>query len=267
MTKDTLNSLIEMMAALRSPEQGCPWDKKQTFQSLTPHTLEETHEVIDAIEQSNYDDLKDELGDLLFQVVFYSQIAQEKKLFDLIDVINNLIEKMQRRHPHVFADQHFETEEELSLHWENIKTLEKNSAAVKPNSNSVLDNVPSSMPALSRAQKLQKRAAKTGFDWQCLNQVKDKISEELAELDAAIESKNQVEIEHELGDLILATVNLSRHLNVDAEQALRLANQRFKNRFQYIERHFHSNNKDISNSDLTELEALWQTAKAQLKDH
>ena len=267
MSKDILNSLIEMMAALRSPEHGCPWDKKQTYQSLTPHTLEETHEVIDAIEQNNFQNLKDELGDLLFQVVFYSQIASEEKLFNLEDVITNLVEKMQRRHPHVFADEHFETDEELSSHWEKIKTQEKQDSKTEPDYSSVLDNVPASMPALSRAQKLQKRAAKTGFDWHSIEQVKDKVNEELAELDAAVDANNQVEIEHEIGDIILASVSLARYLDVDAEQALRLANQRFTNRFQHIENHFRIKDEDIFDSDLTELEALWQTAKIELKDH
>ena len=265
MTDDALNRLIEMMAALRSPKQGCPWDKKQTYQSLTPHTLEETHEVIDAIEQEDYQNLKDELGDLLFQVVFYSQIAREEKRFDFIDVINNLVDKMHRRHPHVFADQKFETEAQLSSHWEKIKTLEKQINKTQPVCSSVLNNVPISMPALSRAQKLQKRAAKTGFDWQHFDQVKAKLHEELTELDTAIESKNRTEIEHEMGDIILAAVNLARHLDVDAEQALRLANQRFKNRFQYIENHFHGTDQKITEADLEELETLWQEAKFQLK--
>ena len=267
MSKQTLNSLIEMMAALRSPEHGCPWDKKQSYQSLTPYTLEETHEVIDAIEQKNYQDLKDELGDLLFQVVFYSQIASEENRFDLVDVIENLVEKMHRRHPHVFANEHFATDEALSEHWEKIKTRENQKKETKTGFTSVLENVPVSMPALSRAQKLQKRAAKSGFDWEHLIQVKEKLKEELTELDAAIESENACEIKHEIGDLILACTNLARHLDVDAEQALRLANHRFENRFQYIEKHFHTNNKKMTEAQLEELEDLWQSAKDFLKDN
>lgn len=261
MSDDALKNLMEMMSALRSPEKGCPWDKKQTYQSLTPHTLEETHEVIDAIEQNNFTNLKDELGDLLFQVVFYSQIAREQNRFDLLDVINNLVEKMHRRHPHVFADHHFDSEAELSSHWDNIKTAEKLANHTQPHSGSVLDNVPVSMPALSRAQKLQKRAAKTGFDWNNINLVKEKLHEELEELDVAIESGDQAEIEHEMGDLILTAVNLARHLDVDAEQALRLANQRFKKRFQHIENSFRISGKSMTDSGLNELEALWQAAK------
>lgn len=266
MHRDALRDLMEMMSALRSPDKGCPWDKKQTFQSLTPHTLEETHEVIDAIENENYENLKDELGDLLFQVVFYSQIASEQKLFNFVDVINNLVEKMQRRHPHVFADQHFDSEEDLSLHWENIKTLENRSVNPESDYVSVVDNVPAGMPALSRAQKLQKRAAKTGFDWNNINRVKEKLDEELDELGTAIASNNQAEIEHEIGDIIMNTVNLARHLHVDAEQALRLANQRFKNRFQYMENQLHADGKNIADSKLEELEELWQAAKLHLQD-
>ena len=264
MTEDALKNLMDMMTALRSPESGCPWDKKQTYQSLTPHTLEETHEVIDAIENDNYQNLKDELGDLLFQVVFYAQIAREEKLFDLVDVINHLVDKMQRRHPHVFANRQFETEAELSSHWENVKSLEKQNTDQPAGSNSVLDNVPASMPALSRAQKLQKRAAKTGFDWNNIDQIKDKIHEELSELNAAIESNSHREKEHEIGDLIMATVNLARHLEIDAEQALRLANRRFTKRFQFMENHFDSKGKHISDSEIDELERLWQTAKNNL---
>lgn len=266
MSEDTLKSLIELLTVLRSPDRGCPWDKKQTYQSLTPHTLEEVHEVIDAIEQENYSNLKDELGDLLFQVAFYSQIASEQKRFDLIDVINNLVDKMHRRHPHVFEDQHFENEAELSSHWENIKLLEKTAATAKSDYGSVLDDIPLSMPALSRAQKLQKRAAKSGFDWCNIADVKDKIDEELAELDAAIESGQQIEIKHELGDLLMAVVNLARHLDLDAEQALRLANQRFINRFQILEKHFHAKKQEMADSKLDQLEELWQAAKEKLRN-
>ena len=211
--------------------------------------------------------LKDELGDLLFQVVFYSQIAREEKLFDLVDVINHLVEKMQRRHPHVFADSTFKTEAELSSHWEKIKTQEKQNSHAEQGCSSVLDNVPITMPALSRAQKLQKRAAKSGFDWKNIAPVKDKINEELKELNAAIESNQQLDVEHEIGDLILATVNLARHLDVDAEQALRLANNRFTQRFQYIENYFHTSGKNITESELDELENLWQAAKVDLDSH
>lgn len=266
MAKDTLKRLTQMMTALRNPDTGCPWDKKQTYKSLTPHTLEETHEVIDAIESENYEHLKDELGDLLFQVVFYAQIASEEKRFDLIDVIENLIDKMHRRHPHVFADKQFKTQAELTLHWDKIKALEKQSTNVESSDNSVLDNVPLSMPALSRAQKMQKRAAKTGFEWKTIDQVNAKVEEEIAELHQAIESDNHTEIEHEIGDLFLATVNLARHLNVDSEQALRLANQRFKNRFQHLESHFEKNDKAIADSDLDELLQIWETAKISLND-
>lgn len=261
MAEEALQDIMQMMAALRCEESGCPWDRKQTYESLTPHTLEETHEVIDAIESRNYQNLKDELGDLLFQVAFYSQIASEENRFNLVDVINHLVEKMQRRHPHVFSDQHFETEEELSSHWESVKSREKQLNDEPPAASSVLDNLPASMPALSRAQKLQRRASKTGFDWNDIDRVKEKIYEELGELDAAIASGSHDQQQHEIGDLLLCTVNLARHLDVDAEQALRLANLRFTRRFQYIENYFSAEGKNMDDAELVELEALWQKAK------
>ena len=265
-TRNSLDRLIKMMEALRSPDGGCPWDKKQTYQSLTPHTLEETHEVISAIETGDTQSLKDELGDLLFQVVFYAQIAQEEEKFDLVEVIEQLIEKMHRRHPHVFGDQVFTNEEELNTHWEKIKKSEKNKSNSDNSFNSVLDNIPKSMPALSRSQKLQNRAAKTGFDWNDVERVKEKLNEEILELNEAIENNDINNIRHEIGDLITASVNIARHLDVDAEQALRLANQRFENRFNYIEKEFYKSNQEITQSSLEQLEALWQQAKIQLKD-
>ncbi len=267
MNKDLLERLIKMMQTLRSPDRGCPWDIKQTYQSLTPHTLEEAHEVIAAIESNDPESLKDELGDLLFQIVFYAQIAKEENKFDLVNVIEHLIEKMQRRHPHVFSDQFFSNEEELRAYWEDAKESEKQSTARDQGFVSVLDDVPKSMPALARSQKLQNRAAKTGFDWNNVDRVKEKLDEEITELNDAIANNDKDNIRHEIGDLITACVNLARHLNVDAEQALRLANQRFENRFNYIEKEFYNSNKDISASSLDELEALWQQAKNHLKDH
>ena len=266
MNNDSLDRLIKMMEALRSPNGGCPWDRKQTYQSLTPHTLEETHEVIAAIEANDTESLKDELGDLLFQVVFYAQIAQEEKKFDLAEVIEHLIEKIHRRHPHVFGDRVFTTEEELNAHWEKTKKLEKDLANSNNSCTSVLDDIPKSMPALSRSQKLQNRAAKTGFDWNNIERVKEKLDEEIAELNEAIENNDEDNIRHEIGDLITASVNLARHLGVDAEQALRLANQRFENRFRYIENEFFKSSTDITTSNLEQLEDLWQQAKIYLKD-
>jgi len=267
MKADPLEQLINMMQALRSPNRGCPWDRKQTYQSLTPHTLEETHEVIAAIELNQTESLKDELGDLLFQIVFYAQIADEENKFDLTDVIEHLVEKMQRRHPHVFGDKEFSNEEELKLHWEKIKKSEQQSTASDQDFTSVLDNVPQSMPALARSQKLQNRASKTGFDWNDLSRVKEKLDEEILELNQAIADDDKKNIQHEIGDIITACVNLARHLDVDAEQALRLANLRFTNRFNYIEEHFFKSNKDILASSLEELETLWQQAKDHLQDY
>ena len=265
MSEDVLDRLIEMMEALRAPEKGCPWDKRQTYQSLIPHTLEETHEVIAAIEAGDLSELKDELGDLLFQIVFYTQIAKEDGKFDLIEVIDHLIAKMHRRHPHVFGDQQFSDENELKAHWEKSKQQEKSKSDSENQFSSILDNVPKSMPALSRSQKLQNRAAKTGFDWNDTGRVKEKLYEEIAELEQAVVANDKNNIQHEIGDLLTACVNLSRHLNVDAEQALRLANQRFENRFNYIEQAFFSKKRKMTDASLKELESYWQQAKDHLK--
>ncbi len=267
MNDDALCRLITMMKALRAPDTGCPWDKRQTYQSLTPYTLEETHEVISAIESGDIKELKDELGDLLFQIVFYAQIAQEDGQFDLIDIINHLIIKMYRRHPHVFGDQKFENENELKAHWEKSKQQEKGKSNSEKQFTSVLDNVPKSMPALSRSQKLQNRAAKTGFDWNDVSRVKEKLYEEIAELEQAVDTDDKNNIQHEVGDLLTACVNLSRHLNIDAEQALRLANQRFENRFNYIEQEFFNKKQNMTDASLEELESYWQKAKDYLKDY
>jgi len=264
MTEQALNRLITMMEALRSPERGCPWDKKQTFESLVPYTLEEVHEVIHAIEHEDYDSLKDELGDLLFQVVFYAQIASEIGEFDLVGVIDHLVEKMHRRHPHVFADEHFDNEHELSAHWENVKSREKSTRTL---ADSILSDVPSSMPALARSQKLQNRAARVGFVWNDINRVREKLAEEINELDEALASGDNENIRHEIGDLITAAVNLARHVKLDAEQALRLANQRFENRFSHIEKSLKQQNREIRDTSLEDLETLWQLAKDELKDY
>ena len=258
---DPLQRLVSIMQTLRSPERGCPWDRKQTFESLTPYTLEEVHEVILAIENKDSDALREELGDLLFQVVFYAQIANEQRLFDLVDVIDDLVAKMRGRHPHVFGDRKFDSEQELNEHWENMKKKEKPPVHGEQG---LLAGVPVSLPALARSQKLQDRAARGGFDWKNVRRVREKLAEELDEFDQALEQSDSLNIRHEIGDLLTAIVNLARHTGVDAEQALRLANQRFENRFGLIEQVLREQDRDISDTSLDELEQLWQLAKKRL---
>ncbi len=266
---NNINQLLEIMAKLRDPEGGCPWDQKQTFRSIVPHTLEEAYEVADAIEQQDYQELKGELGDLLFQVVFYAQLAKEQELFDFIDVVEAVSEKLVRRHPHVFGQADFADEQAVKANWEAEKAQERaTKLAAKLDANqtdtpSVLDNIPRSMPALTRANKIQKRCSTVGFDWHTLGPVVDKIKEEIDEvLDEVHQvSPDQDRIEDEVGDLLFATVNLVRHLKHDPEQALRRANDKFERRFRLLEKHFLSQNKALDQCSLDEMEQIWQKVK------
>ncbi|NVJ50030.1 MAG: nucleoside triphosphate pyrophosphohydrolase [Gammaproteobacteria bacterium] len=264
MTKHVeLQPLLDIMARLRDPENGCPWDIKQTYQSIVPFTIEEAYEVADAIERSDYDDLKGELGDLLFQVVFYAQIAQEEQRFEFQDIVDGICHKLTQRHPHVFSDQQFDNEGELHRAWE----LQKHKERQHKNQNaSLMDDIPNSLPGIKRAQKLQKRAAKQGFDWPSVDGVWDKVDEEIAELKQALAAdenspeKNAAVME-EFGDLMFALVNLSRHLNLDAEQALRLANRKFEARFRSVEQAVKESGKTVADTSLEKLELFWQQAK------
>ncbi|MCE2571428.1 nucleoside triphosphate pyrophosphohydrolase [Motilimonas eburnea] len=264
-----INQLLEIMAKLRDPDDGCPWDQKQTFRSIVPHTLEEAYEVADAIEQQDYQELKGELGDLLFQVVFYAQLAKEQQLFDFNDVVEAVSEKLVRRHPHVFGQADFADEQAVKANWEAEKAQERAiTLAAKADSEqaqelSVLDNIPRAMPALTRANKIQKRCATVGFDWHTLGPVVDKIKEEIDEvLDEVHQvSPDQDRIEDEVGDLLFATVNLVRHLKHDPEQALRRANDKFERRFRLLEKHFLSQNKALDQCSLDEMEQIWQKVK------
>ncbi len=250
--------LTNLMKKLRS-EDGCPWDKEQTFETIAPYTIEEAYEVREAINIKDMQSLKEELGDLLFQVVFHSQMADEENAFDFVDVCNALTEKMVRRHPHVFEAGDNRSVDEQTVAWETMKANER---AGKNPKNGILDDVALALPALMRSEKLQKRAARVGFDWPGLDGVVGKIVEEAHEVAAAAKSKNQDDIESEIGDLLFAVTNLARRLNVDPENALRRTNDKFTTRFQYIEAQAKIEERDLSELSLDEMEHYWQEAKS-----
>lgn len=257
---NNINSLLEIMVALRAPETGCPWDIKQTFESIVPYTLEEAYEVADSIERGQMSELKEELGDLLFQVVFYAQMAREQGLFEFDDVLQAINDKLVRRHPHVFAGADFKDEQSLNEAWELSKAAERDQKAETEQA-SVLDGVASALPALKRAQKLQKRAARVGFDWPDVTPVWDKLHEEVEELKQAVANDDRENSFDEMGDLLFSCVNLARHLGIDAEEALRHGNRKFINRFSHLEKEIKQQNKSIQDCNLETLEILWQQAK------
>lgn len=257
---DSIKKLLDIMASLRAPETGCPWDIKQTFKSIVPYTLEEAYEVADSIERGQMDELKDELGDLLFQVVFYSQMAKEQKLFEFEEVVTAINEKLIRRHPHVFASEEYKDDASLNEAWESSKASERDQRSGDTQA-SILDGVAHALPALKRSQKLQKRAARSGFDWPDVSPVFAKIKEETEEVKQAMQKNDSAQIKEEVGDLLFACVNLARHVDVDAEEALRLGNQKFEQRFNYIEKELVKLNKQMQQCKLEELEELWQQSK------
>ncbi|MGL4958870.1 MAG: nucleoside triphosphate pyrophosphohydrolase [Plesiomonas sp.] len=261
---EPMNTLLNIMQQLRDPQTGCPWDRKQTFETLVPHTLEETYEVIDAIERNDTADLKSELGDMLFQVVFYAQIAKEQGLFDFGDVCNEISDKLYRRHPHVFGDTQLDANAgdataEVLRNWESIKQNERTEKA----QTSVLDDIPKAQPALMRAYKMQQRCATVGFDWDTLGPVVEKVHEEIEEVlaEACQVEKNEVKLAEEIGDLLFATVNLSRHLGHKPELALRQASDKFERRFRQIEEAIAAQGRQMQDASLAEMEALWQAIK------
>ena len=256
MTKD-IAALLDIMRRLRDPTTGCPWDREQDFASIAPYTIEEAYEVAGAIEDENWPELKDELGDLLFQVVFHARMAEEKKLFDFSDVVAAITGKMLRRHPHVFASgAAVETADAQTVAWEEHKKKER-AAKAAAGGESLLDDVPRTLPALLRAVKLQKRAGSVGFDWDSAPKVVEKIAEEAREIVEAPPEK----LEEEVGDLLFAIANLARHLKVDPETALRAANAKFVRRFKVIERELAKQGKSPDGASLDEMEAIWQAAK------
>lgn len=258
-----IDDLIAVMAKLRDPDGGCPWDIEQTFETIAPYTIEEAYEVADAISHGDMDQLEDELGDLLFQVVFYAQMAGEQGGFRFDDVARRIAIKMRERHPHVFGEAEERTSAGQTAAWETRKAEEREARAAKTGRRpSVLDGVALALPALMRAQKLQKRAAREGFDWPDLGPVVAKIREELAELEAEIaHGAPEDRLRDEAGDLIFACVNLARHLGVDAEVALRGTNDKFERRFRAVEERLAEAGKTPAESDLDEMDALWNEAK------
>mgnify|MGYP003649567255 FL=1 len=252
--------LIDVMSRLRTPESGCPWDLEQSYATIAPYTIEEAYEVADAIERGDMTDLKEELGDLLFQVVFHSQMAAEDGAFDIADVTNGIADKMVRRHPHVFESPDDRSATEQTRAWERIKADERASKASEVNP-SALDGVALSLPALLRAEKLQNRAARVGFDWAEAEPIFDKLAEETQEVRDAIQSGIRDDIEDELGDLLFVAANLSRRLDVDPEQALRRANAKFERRFRAMEAEATADGVNFADLTLDEQESYWQRVK------
>jgi tetrapyrrole methylase family protein/MazG family protein/ATP diphosphatase len=261
--------LVEIMARLRAPDGGCPWDVEQTFATIAPYTIEEAYEVADAIERGDLADLKDELGDLLLQVVFHARMAEETGAFDFTDVARAINDKMVRRHPHVFGDVTHKDVAEQTRAWEAIKAGERAAKRAEPGASlldeapeSLLDEVPVALPALTRAVKLSKRAARVGFVWPSAVEVLAKLHEEVAELEAELAAGETEKAREELGDVLFVCANLARELDVDPEAALRTTNEKFVRRFKYIERELAARGSSPEASDLAEMDALWDAAKS-----
>lgn len=259
-----IDRLLAIMARLRDPEAGCPWDLEQSFRTIAPHTIEEAYEVADAIERADMDDLREELGDLLFQVVFYAQMGREQGAFDFEAVAGTIADKMIRRHPHVFGEDRVDDAAQMVGRWEAQKAAERDDrAAAQGRRASVLDGVIGALPALTRAVKLQKRAARVGFDWTDAADILDKIEEEARELRAELAGRDRARMEDELGDLLFALANLARRLDIDPEAALRGTNAKFERRFRRIEELLHLQGRSTEAASLDEMEALWQRAKTE----
>ncbi len=264
-----IESLLVIMEKLRDPETGCPWDLGQTYKTIVPHTLEEVYEVVDAIENGDIADLRAELGDLLFQIVFYAQIGKERNEFDFKDVVEGINEKLISRHPHVFQVDGKQSTKKMTLAeqsstWEMFKQKEREDKSKSNQTVSIMDNVPLAFPALTRAKKIQNRAAKVGFDWDNIEPVWAKLQEEVDEIHEAINGHmGQDKIEDELGDLLCVCVNLARHLDIDPEKALRRSNNKFERRFRYIEAKLALKEKTPEEASLEEMDALWDEAKKE----
>jgi MazG family protein len=251
------------MAALRTPVTGCPWDLEQTFETIAPYTLEEAYEVADAIQRGDRADLKDELGDLLLQVVYHARMAEEEKSFDFADVVDAIATKMIRRHPHVFGDEAARSAGAAKGFWNRMKAEEQAEKAAEPRSPRLLDDIPVALPALSRAVKLQDKAAQVGFDWPSLAPVFAKMKEELNELEAMITASDRSKITEEFGDLLFVVANVARHLGLDPEAALRAANQKFIRRFRRIEEKLAALGRTPAQSNLDEMDRFWDQAKRE----
>lgn len=257
-----MQRLLGIMLQLRDPETGCPWDKEQTFDSIVPFTIEEVYEVADAIASGDMAEIKDELGDLLFQVVFYAQLGQEQDEFDFEAIAKAIGDKLVRRHPHVFADQQLDDSKAVKERWEQIKQQERAEKGLLED-NSILAHIPAGMAPLIKAEKIQRKCAKVGFDWPDAQQVIDKIHEEIEEVQAELDQSevDQLAVEEEMGDLLFAVVNLSRHLKVNPEQALIKANQKFERRFRALENVFADKQQALEDADLESMENVWQQVK------
>ena len=249
--------LVEIVKRLRAPD-GCPWDKKQTLYSLKDAIMEEAAELVDALDNKDIENIKEELGDVLLHVVFHSETASEEGLFNIEDVAKDINEKLIRRHPHVFKDEHYETAEEVKIRWDKIKEEENKNKNIPA---SVLDKVPRNLPSLLQAEKLQKKASKYGFDWDNAEQVFDKLQEELNELKEAYLEQDKEHISEELGDVIFVLSRLASHLNISADESLRKVNNKFRLRFSYIEKALKDENKSLDEATIDEMEAKWQEAK------
>ncbi len=259
------DELVRVMEKLRAPG-GCPWDIEQTYESLGQYLLEESYEAFDAIQEANETgdtaNLREELGDVLLQVVFHSTIAKEKGDFTIEEVAAGVANKLIFRHPHVFEDKKLETADDVLNNWDELKKIErKRSGKVEKVSDSILDEVPKAFPALMEANKLTKKASKVGFDWENVEQIFDKLDEETSELKAAIDGKNKDEMKEEIGDLLFVVVNLARKLGVEPENALKKTNRKFRRRFEFIENELKSKNKTFETSNLEEMDALWNKSK------
>ena len=254
---NSIEKLLAIMSQLRDKDDGCEWDKEQTFRSIAPYTIEEAYEVADAIERDDISDLKEELGDLLLQVVFLSQIAKEEELFSFDDVAKTISEKLIRRHPFVFSDKKNHSLDEQVNQWEETKQKERS----KKNQGGILEGIAKNLPSLQRSQKIQKRVASVGFDWPDTKGVFKKIKEELRELEEAVEANSKESIQEEIGDLYMIITNLSEKLGIDSEESLRKSNVKFENRFNYIEKELEKDNIKVSEMDLDELNTLWDDSK------
>lgn len=252
---EAFQDLVELMDTLR---EQCPWDKKQTIQSLQKYSIEELYELVDAIQNEDLQEVKEELGDILFHTIFYSRIASETNDFSITDVITDVHEKLVNRHPHIFGDVKVQNEEDVKKNWEQIK--------LKEGKKSILSGVPKSLPAMTKAYRIQEKTSQVGFDWDCASQVLDKIQEELLELKEAKLSDDKNHIEEELGDVLFSIINYARFIGVDPEQALEKTNKKFINRFQYVENQYQTVGRDMLNADLDELEKYWVEAKQKEKN-
>ncbi len=264
-SQDYFRQLVELMDVLRGPG-GCPWDKEQTPETLMPMLIEEAYEVLDALDKGDPDELCEELGDLLFQIIFQSRIAQEEGAFDAYEVCRRVHQKMVGRHPHIFGEESFEDAQELLKAWEDIKSAEKAAAGNSAVRGSLLEGIPNKLPAMYKTLQMTEKASRVGFDWSNLEGIQEKLLEELDELQSALATRRPEKIKEEVGDVLFTALNIARFLSIDPETALRRANNKFLSRFQAMEQHFREQGDDLKTVELEAMEAFWQTRKARRSD-